>query len=234
MFVLMETAVDGVRVSFSLAMLGLATFWDLRSREINDLLWIAFGGIAAVLIFFGADMSHTLASVGISLIIAPVVIIIWRFGFFGGADAFGLIVLSALSTDLSFTNGFITPFTTLTNSAILSVAPIFFNISRNLVSLARHENIFEGLEKESQRNKLIALFIGHRTKNPRFSFSIEKREGTLKKLDFSLKNADDADFCTTSDTWVTPGIPYMIYITSGFVVQLVYGDMIFNFFKAFH
>lgn len=234
MFVLLGNTVDVVRVAISSIMLGLATFWDLRSREVNDLLWIVFGGIAVALIFFGADISHTLVNVGISLIIAPVAIIIWRFGFFGGADALGLIVLSALSTDLSLTSGFITPFTTLTNSAILSVAPIFFNISRNLTSLARHKNIFEGLENESHRNKIIAMFIGHRAKHPTFSFSIEKREGSTKKLDFSLKNADDAEFCTASDTWVTPAIPYMIYITAGFVVQVVYGDIIFNILRTVH
>jgi len=47
-------------------------------------------------------------------------------------------------------------------------------------------------------------------------------------LDFTLKNADSAEFCSSSDTWVTPGVPYMIYIFGGFIVQLVYGDMIFN------
>ncbi len=228
----LETGVDVIRIILSLAMLGVATFWDLKSREINDFLWIVFGGISVILIFFAPNMTNTLISVGISMIIAPVVLILWRVGLFGGADSFGLIVLAALAPELSFFSGFVTPFTTLTNAAILSAVPILVNISRNLAALVRKEDIFEGLESETRRNKILALFLGHRAKNPKFSFSIEKRDGPVKKLDFSLKNADSTEFCSTQDTWVTPGIPYMVYIASGFIVQIAYGDIIFNFFRV--
>lgn len=230
----LDSSIDAIRVILSLSMLGCATYWDLRSREINDFLWMVFGGVAVVLIFFTPDMPHMLLNVGISLIVAPAAIVIWRTGLFGGADAFGLIVLAALSPEVSLSSGFVTPFTTLTNSAILSVTPIVWNISKNLLAIARHENIFEGLENETRRNKIIALFVGHKAKNPKFSFSIERREGSSRRLDFSLKNADSAEFCSTHDTWVTPGMPYMIYITAGFVIQLVYGDIIFNFFRIIH
>lgn len=215
-------------------MLGYATYSDLKNRETSDFLWVIFGGISVILIFFASDMTQVLTKVGISLIIAPAVIVIWRLGFFGGADAFGLIVLAALAPEFSISNGLITPFTVLTNSVILSVAPVIFNISRNLISLVQHKNIFDGLENETKRNKIFALFLGYRAKNPKFSFSIEKYVGTQRKLDFSLKNADNAEFCSSEDTWVTPGIPYVIYITLGFIVQLVHGDVIFSFFRILH
>lgn len=226
--------VDSVRVVLALSMLGYATYSDLRNREISDFLWVIFGGISVVLIFFSSDMVHLLTNVGISLIIAPVVVVIWRLGFFGGADAFGLVVLAALVPEFSISNGLITPFTVLTNSVVLSIIPILFNISRNLISLAKHENIFDGLENETKRNKILALFLGYKAKNPKFSFSIEKHDGDNRRLDFSLKNADSAEFCSSKDTWVTPGIPYMIYITCGFIIQLMYGDIIFNFFRTLH
>lgn len=230
----LEGSVDSVRVILAVSMLGYATYSDLKNREISDFLWVIFGGISVVLIFFASDMPHLLTNVGISLIIAPVVVVIWRLGFFGGADAFGLIVLAALVPEFSFSNGLITPFTVLTNSVLLSIIPILFNISRNLISLAKHENIFDGFEDESKRNKILALFLGHKAKNPKFSFSIEKRNDSNRRLDFSLKNADDAEFCSSQDTWVTPGIPYMIFITFGFIIQLVYGDIIFNIFRTLH
>lgn len=230
----LEGSVDSIRVVLALSMLGYATYSDLKNREISDFLWVIFGGTAVVLVFFASDMMHLLTNVGVSLIIAPVVFVIWRLGFFGGADAFGLVVLAALVPEFSISNGLITPFTVLTNSVILSIMPIFFNISRNLISLAKHENIFDGLENETKRNKILALFLGYKAKNPKFSFSIEKHDGVNRRLDFSLKNADNAEFCSSQDTWVTPGIPYMIYITFGFVIQLVYGDIIFNLFRTLH
>ncbi|MGB9003003.1 MAG: A24 family peptidase C-terminal domain-containing protein [Nitrosotalea sp.] len=230
----LEGNVDSIRVVLALSMLGYATYSDLKNREISDFLWAIFGGISVVLIFFSSDMVHLLTNVGISLIIAPVVVVIWRLGFFGGADAFGLVVLAALVPEFSISNGLITPFTVLTNSVVLSIIPILFNILRNLISLAKHENIFDGFDNETKRNKILALFLGYKAKNPKFSFSIETHDGDNRKLDFSLKNADNAEFCSSQDTWVTPGIPYMIYITFGFVIQLVYGDIIFNLFRTLH
>lgn len=230
----LEGNMDGLRVVLALSMLGYATYSDLRNREISDFLWIIFGGISVVLIFFSSDMMHLLTNVGISLIIAPVVIVIWRLGFFGGADAFGLVVLAALVPEFSISDGLITPFTVLTNSAVLSIVPILFNVSRNLISIAKHENIFNGLENETKRNKIFALFLGYKATNPKFSFSIEKQDGSTRRLDFSLKHADNAEFCSSKNTWVTPGIPYMIYITFGFIIQLAYGDILFSFFRALH
>jgi preflagellin peptidase FlaK len=216
-----------VRILLALLMLSIATIFDIWKREIHDVLWIIFGAAAVVLIVFSPNPLDVLKNTGISLIIAPLAIVVWRMGVFGGADALGLIVLAALSPQMSLSANIVTPFTTLTNSAILSIAPIFVNVVRNLIAISNHENIFEGFE-ETRLKKTLAMFFGYRAKNPKYSFSIERRDGNSKKLDFSLKHAENDQFCNTSDTWVTPGIPYMVYITAGFVVQLLFGDIIFN------
>ncbi|MGI0018721.1 MAG: A24 family peptidase C-terminal domain-containing protein, partial [Nitrosotalea sp.] len=126
------------------------------------------------------------------------------------------------------------PFTTLINTVLLSIIPVLVNVIRNIFSILKHEDIFRGFGTETRKNKIIAMFVGHRSKNPKFSFPIEKREGNLHKFDFTLKNADNEEFCSSSDTLVTPGIPYMIYIFGGFVIQIVYGDVVFNVIKMLH
>lgn len=216
-----------IRILSALIMLTIATTIDVWKREINDILWIVFGAISIVLIFFEPNIPNFLINVGISLIIAPVVLLIWRIGIFGGADALGLIVLAALAPQLGLSGNIVTPFTTLTNAAIISIAPVFLNLIRNLIAISKHENIFDGF-KETKLKKISAIFLGYKARNPRYSFSIEKIEEGSKKLDFSLKHAENDQFCNTSNTWVTPGIPYMVYITAGFVVQILFGDVIFN------
>lgn len=223
-------SLDGLRVVLALIMLGIACASDIKKREIHDLIWIVFGGIAATLIPFGSNLQDELYSVGISLIVAPIAIIIWRFGLFGGADAFALIVLAALAPGATLTQSQITPFTVLTNAVIFSIVPLLVNVTRNCILLAAKKNIFEGFDETTSR-KIFAMFIGYRAANPKFGFSIEQKVGNHKKLNLSLQHAENAMFCEKQDTWVTPGIPYMIFIAAGFVLQLVYGDVIFSVFS---
>lgn len=220
--------VTTVRICLAILMLSIASYTDIKKREIDDRIWMIFGGLSIVMLVFVPDLSHSLVNIGVSLIVAPIALLVWRMGFFGGADAFALIVLASLAPGVTFANSPISPFTTLIDAVLLSIIPVFVNVIRNVVSILKHENIFSGFENETQKNKIIAMFVGHRSKHPKFSFAIEKKDGNLRKLDFTLKNADSAEFCSSSDTWVTPGVPYMIYIFGGFVVQLVYGDVIFN------
>lgn len=225
-------SIDGIRVVLALVMLGIACASDIKKREINDLIWIVFGALAACLIPFSGNIEQNLYTIGISLIIAPIVIIIWRVGLFGGADAFGLIVLAALAPNLTFTLNTITPFTVLTNAVLLSIVPMLVNITRNMVLLATKNNIFDGFN-ETKGRKILAMFIGYRAANPKFGFSIEQKVGKQKKLRLSIQHAEHAIFCDKKDTWITPGIPYMIFIAAGFVLQLVYGDIMFGVFAVF-
>jgi preflagellin peptidase FlaK len=220
---------DQIRIVLALTMLGVATASDIKKREINDIIWIVFGAIAAILIPFATNLNGELFEIGISMIVAPIAIIIWRFGLFGGADAFALIVLAALTPSLTLVEGTITPFTVLTNAVILSVVPMLVNVVRNAILLAKKQNIFEGFDETPSR-KILAMFIGYRAANPKFGFSIEQQVGSHKKLNLSLQHAEYAEFCDKKDTWITPGIPYMIFIFAGFVIQLVYGDIIFSLF----
>ncbi|TBR25107.1 MAG: peptidase [Candidatus Nitrosotenuis sp.] len=212
-------------------MLGIATASDIKKREISDIIWIIFGAIGIGIVLLGTDLNSELPKIGIALIIAPFALVVWRVGLFGGADAFALIVLAVLAPNITMTTSMITPFTTLTNAVLMSIVPMIINVTRNAVLVATKNNIFEGFD-EPTKKKIIAMFIGYRAANPKFSFSIEKKVGNQKKLNFSLQHAENTAFCQKSDTWVTPGIPYMIFITAGFVLQLVYGDIIMSVFSA--
>lgn len=217
-----------LRIILALGMLGYASFTDLTKREISDYVWIIFGALAAILLIFEPMLSDALINIGISLIVAPVVLIIWRIGLFGGADAFGIIVLAALAPQITLSEGVITPFTILSNTVLISITPLFFNFFRNLIELVKKNNIFEGFDEPTGK-RMMAMFLGYRAKNPKYGFSIEKKAGKHKKLNLVLHHAEYAEFCSTPNTWITPGVPYMLFITAGFIIQLLYGDIIFSF-----
>ena len=217
-----------LRILLALIMLGIASYTDVKKREVSDFLWVGFGIAAVALIFLEPNVEESLLSIGISLIVAPFVLIIWRFGLFGGADAFAVIVLAALAPQVTITENIVTPFTVLTNTVILSVIPMFVNLIRNLIQIGMKNDIFEGFV-ESKSRRVLAMFVGYRAKNPKYGFSIERKDGKKKKLNLSLQHAEYAQFCTTPNTWVTPGVPYMLFIAGGFTIQLIYGDVIFSF-----
>ncbi len=217
-----------LRIIAAIAMLGYASYTDVTKREISDYVWIVFGALSVVLLFLEPQFWEALTNVGISLIVAPIVLIIWRLGMFGGADAFAIIVLALLVPQITLSENTITPFTILTNAVIISIIPFFVNLVRNLIAMANNNDIFEGFS-ETRKKRIIALFIGYKAKNPKYCFSIEKKVGKHKKLNLVMHHAEYAEFCEKPNTWVTPGIPYMLFITTGFFVQLFYGDIIFSF-----
>ncbi len=222
---MIEIDIFQVRILFALVMLGSATIIDIRKREISDLMWIVFGAISVILLFFEPDLAQGLFGVGFSLIVAPLVLVLWRFGLFGGADALGLIVLSALAPMATLSDSVVSPFSIVVNSALLSVTPMIVYFIRNSLLILRKEDIFQGFD-ETKSKKIFAMFLGYKSKNPKFSFSLEKRVGKGKKLNITLHHSDTAEYCTTSNTWVTPGLPFMIFIFGGFILQLLFGDVI--------
>ncbi len=217
-----------LRIISAIAMLGYASYTDVTKREISDYVWIVFGAVSVVLLFLEPQFWEALTNVGISLIVAPIVLIIWRLGMFGGADAFAIIVLALLVPQITLSENTITPFTILTNAVIISIIPFFINLVRNLIAMANNNDIFEGFS-ETRKKRIIALFIGYKAENPKYCFSIEKKVGKYKKLNLVMHHAEYAEYCEKPNTWVTPGIPYMLFITTGFLVQLFYGDIIFSF-----
>jgi len=91
------------------------------------------------------------------------------------------------------------------------------------------EHIFEEFD-ESTGKKLAAVLMGYRAKTPKFGFTLEKTESGKKRFDLAIHHAENQEFCTKPNTWITPGIPYLLLITGGFIIQLFYGDIILGRF----
>ena len=224
---MLEFDIFQIRILFAIMMLSSATVIDIRKREISDLMWIIFGVVSVILLFFEKDIIQAAFGVGFSLIVAPLVLILWRFGLFGGADALGLIVLAALAPMATLSDSVVSPFSIVVNSALLSITPMIVNFMRNSIRLLRKDNIFQDFDEPTSK-KIFAMFIGYKSKNPKYSFSLETQVGKKKRLNITLHNSDTAEYCNTPNTWVTPGLPFMIFIFGGFILQLFFGDVILS------
>jgi preflagellin peptidase FlaK len=218
-----------IGIGLALTMLIVGSIIDFWKREIHDYYWIGFGVVGFLLVFISSDLTTNLLTIGFALIIAPFAILMWRLGLFGGADAFALIALAVIAPLATISENPITPFTTLSNAAILFVIPFLINITRNIIAQIKGENIFDGFD-ESTGKKIAATLMGYKAKNPKFGFSIEKTKKGKKKFNLALHHAENQEFCTKPNTWITPGVPYLLLITAGFIIQIFYGDILLGRF----
>jgi preflagellin peptidase FlaK len=221
---------EELRILVALGMLSLASAWDLRSRSVSDWLWIAFGAVAVAMYALDAQALDSLPLLFLGLgIVSGVSFAAYRAGLFGGADALGVVVLALLIPQytgaymVAGEPGLLFPLTVLTNALLLSALQVAANVTRNLPSLGR--GLFEGFEQESASKKAVAFLIGYRAANPRFAFPIETG-GPKRRFDFGFKNAETADYESRRDVWVTPGTPFLVYLLAGFVVSILFGDLI--------
>ena len=151
-----------IGIALALTMLIVGSIIDVRKREIHDYYWIGFASVGFLLLFIDPDIIPNLLTIGFALIIAPFVILLWRMGLFGGADAFALIALAVIAPMATFSENAVTPFTTLSNAAILFVIPLSINVIRNMIAQIKGENIFEEFDASTAK-KSAAVLMGYKT-----------------------------------------------------------------------
>ena len=232
----MSLPMEYARLAASLVMMCYGSYRDMRTREVSNKLWIVFGALGVVMniLDFGflGRRTSDLIQVGISVGLTwPIALVFFYVGLYGGADAKALMILALLTptaTQGTYLHPF-TPLTVLTNgvfcSLVVPLAFFLYNASKTL----RGEKIFEGFESEPIWRKIAAAFLGRRIDNignRKFLLTLEKKEEGVRKFNFSLLTAEEDELKEARDMWVTPGIPLIVFLTAGFVIALVYGDLL--------
>lgn len=161
----------------------------------------------------------------------------FTFGLYGGADAKALIVLAVVLPYFQPRVGLyaIAPVIILTNGILLSMFLPGGLFLLNVTRLVRSQPIFEGFREPAYR-KILACLLGYKSAGkPRgFQFSMERNvvqeqsnpslsNSLTKKFDFTFMQDE---FETKPGTWVTPGIPLLVFFAAGFIALLAYGDLV--------
>jgi preflagellin peptidase FlaK len=244
-------------VVFCSLILLYACYSDLKTRTVANEVWllmIAVGIPLAIYNFYVQGIPFLIRFVLSLAVTFALSYLFFYMNLFGGADAKSLISIAVLlpvnpllSTSLIF---YPLPFavTTLFNGAIISliVPPSLFLY--NLLPLRS-----AGLQKD-----LSLAFIGYKMRIDGLAKSKHKflrllhsyesaegagKEGTVKrKFSFGGAEIDDetieklknyyAQGKISEDVWVTPGLPYMLFITAGFFIALFYGNLILHILTA--
>jgi preflagellin peptidase FlaK len=164
---------EGLQVFVSLAFLFYASWSDLKTREVSNMVWVFFApiGLALSLTLLLLNFSlETFYLFGISVSVTCILaVLLFYAGAYGGADAKALICLSL--TLPFYPRDFITwgfvpyvfPLSVFSNSVIIAALSVFYVLLRNCAWRLRFkEPFFEGLEKESKTRKLLTLLSGYK------------------------------------------------------------------------
>lgn len=244
--------IEILKILFTMPFLLYSCYTDLKARRVSNQLWkcmLGSGSIFVIYEVFTGGIPYFKALFLSGTIVFVSVYILFQLGAFGGGDAKGLIVLSILFPlypIFQFSGetypllgrpliGLFT-FTVLGNALLLTILVPLGMFGYNLLHFS-----------PEMLKKPLYMFIGYRTevsslKNKEHLALLEKFEidecGSVKKrlartgLDFDANQKPELEEYVKKgliekDVWVTPGLPFMLSITGGFITAVVFGDLIF-------
>jgi len=237
-----------VKCSITLLFLLYACLLDLRERRVPNRLWKYM--IPAIIPLVVAEFltgKHDLydflfACLQFALIFG-LAYALYYLGAYGGADAKALMVLSlffpfyptldfqSISFPLLNTGFGVFAFSTLSNSVISAPALVLILFVRNLIKEG-----FRGI-----KGNLFYYFIGYRadaTNLPKFHNLLEyvDSKGKLVRLRRGVEPDEEILYRLEKAynkgkikrIWVTPGLPFLVFITAGYLISIIAGNLLFE------
>ncbi len=250
--------VAGLLASFTFLI--YSSWSDIRSREVSDRVWLVFYpvGFALAAIRLAVQTSAWVLIL-VSLFGTVVISLLLPYlGFWGGADGKGFICLAlmnplipALDGNLSHIIDPFFPLVVFSNAYVASLASIVYPIQRNLRE-CRRGMLFEGFEHESFLHKLTAFLTGYKVRideleskphlfllesvhwqesKARRRFELDPRINFDRSRELAEIRAAGSGLLSRG-VWVSPGLPFLIFVTLGLGISLLFGDIVWSFVSA--
>ncbi|MCK4526104.1 prepilin peptidase [candidate division WOR-3 bacterium] len=192
-----------IQLTFTLLCLLYASYTDLKTREVSNTVWklmLATAPFFAVYTFYHHDgfLLYVLSLV-VTIILSYLMFV---YNLIGGADTKALICISAVLTTVPFF-----ALSVLVCAVVLALSVPIGLFVTNVRNLGWYETY-------ASRRLVLIGYKPHVV--PKFSrLLFDPKTGAFSKQGFDV--VDKAE-----DVWVTPEIPFMVFITTGFVVCLVF------------
>jgi archaeal preflagellin peptidase FlaK len=241
---------DIYHIIFALIILSYACYSDLRTRSVSNIVWLVM--VVIGIVFAGYYSAIQGSSFFIPLIITVVITgvvsyIFFRSGLFGAADAKALMCLAVLfPTSPEFTilshsfplsvvylpGVFPFAFIVLLNAAVLAlIVPVYLFI-RNIHSLGVKEILgnasicfvaYSVNIGDLQNVKFARLTHTYGETNGKLTRRFSLHELALKPAAIARLKAYHGEGKIEPEVWVSPELPFMLFITLGFMAGCVLG-----------
>ena len=206
------------RLILMLAILGIASYHDVRTREAPDYIWVIGGILGALLYVFDWNEVDffVLFTIGMGCIIA---LLIWKFFPMGDADVLAILTVSVVYP-VSF-GAVMNPVMVFFGGMILEhMAAFFYNLRYNMEDMIRSRRIFECVEV-SKISRIMAFYSVHlRRGHEKFTFCAECKSNGKRKISLKAPSAE-SDYETRTGVFVTWAMPALPFMTASFVFGLI-------------
>jgi len=234
----MEEMIVELKLLLIGAALAVGSWQDIKTREIDDRLWVV-AGIAGGLLTV-AEMATTpaypLLLAGFSILVTSLLAFgIYFLGLYGGADAKALLVIALAMPVNTFGTSLLPvfPLTVFGNSLVISLMIIPACLVANALRAGRGP-LFAGV-RASTLKKVAALFTGIRV-SPGTAKSVHfnliewplPSGGSELKLFRKVEEVDEPKHCVVGakGVWVTVAIPMIVFFLGGFVLAVLGIDIL--------
>lgn len=236
--------VDYFRVTISLCMLGYASYKDVKTREIHDVVWIipaCLGLLIDAYEVYTGDLTLMELAISIGFMVA-LSGILWYFSLFGEADLIAFVVIAVIHPRVPRFNfvGYtpiLFPFTLVANSAVSGVLMVFYTFIVNLTQI-RSVDLFERHRDISILKKTALMFTGRcisidSLRGPPFEYPLELKGELVLKPDIFDDDEARKAFRYLREKgakriWVSSTLPYIVVLLVGYIVSVVIGDLLFT------
>jgi preflagellin peptidase FlaK len=233
-------------------MLLYSSFRDLRTREVSDWTWIAFAPLGLLLdLYEGIYLQAVdpLFHLALPVLLSSGLSIIFFYGgLYGFADAKAFITLSlliphpleAVTPRLGIVSPFF-PLTVFTDSALIAFMFALSLLTRNLFwGFKNRRSLFEGLKEPLWKKALVLLSCvkveAGQLRGPPYQYPAEVVVNSRRKLkllpDLGSDETASASFRVLTEdlglkeVWVSPTLPFLLFISLGFFCSLLLGDIV--------
>lgn len=229
-----------LQILTSMTMLGIASFLDIRTREVPNKLWTIFLPFSTLVTALSIIEDPTQVTLIVTSIVVTsgIALLIFYLGLYGGADAKALITLSIAHPIASIPplQTLMLPLTTLTNSLLLMLLSTPIALLKNVHwKTTTHKSLFEGLEQEAVWRKIAALFlcvkVSRASIKPYHMIAEQISEEGARQLKLFQQIPDEdtvIDEKIPEHIFIAYGLPMLPFIFVGYIISLTIGDLIFH------
>jgi preflagellin peptidase FlaK len=203
--------IEPLRQIVALCMLSVASYFDMKKREVNDIVWIAFGIAGSILYFFEPIDFITVLYLGIGVAVG----IVWILSrAFGQADGLALIALAVVLP--SYDRLPMVMIVSIATPFLVTIYSLCYNMVYNLPDLL-HGRLFFGISEKSYRKAFAFLVLHRKREHERFVFPAQHEN----KLVFHFRPKTDLEFADGFQGYVTSALPLIPFMLISVILILL-------------